>query len=233
MSRRERLRDNIREEIKGLARQQMAASGTAGLSLGAIARAMELVPSALYRYYASRDDLITALIVDAFDALGAAAAGADADHAAAGYGERLLATALAYRAWAIEHPTDFLLIFGTPIPGYEAPPEPTDAAVRRAFSVFLRIFQAAYAAGALRPPPEHERQAAHQAIGQPMLDDSGQPIAPVVSYTGMSCWARMHGLVILELTRHLQPGIADTAAFYRAEMIAMLKAIGLDPPDTS
>jgi AcrR family transcriptional regulator len=232
MSRRERVRDNTREEIKTLARQQMATSGTAALSLGAIARAMEMVPSALYRYYASRDELITALIVDAFDALGQAAAEADAQAAASAYGARMLATTLAYRAWAIENPTDFLLIFGTPIPGYHAPPEPTNAAVRHAFSVFLRILQAAYVAGELRPPPEHERQAAHQSVDRP-IPDADQPIAPVVNYTGMACWGHMHGLVMLEVTQHLQPGIADTAAFYRAEMIATLQAIGLDPHDTS
>ena len=70
-------------------------------------------------------------------------------------------------------------------------------------------------------------------IGQPMPDDPTQSLAPVVNYTGMACWARMHGLVILEVTQHLQPGIADTAIFYRAEMIATLKSIGLDPHDTS
>jgi AcrR family transcriptional regulator len=234
MSRRERLRNNIREEIKALARTQMATSGTAALSLGAIARAMEMVPSALYRYYASRDDLITALIVDAFDALGQAAADADAQVHASDYGARMLATTLAYRAWALANPTDFLLIFGTPIPGYDAPPDPTNAAVRRAFSVFLRILQAAYAAEALRPPPEHERQAARQSLGRQTLDAEAEiAIAPVVNYTGMACWARMHGLVILEVTQHLQPGIADTAAFYHSEMIATLKAIGLNPHDAS
>ncbi|MEO7909936.1 MAG: TetR/AcrR family transcriptional regulator [Roseiflexaceae bacterium] len=233
MSRRERLRDNIREEIKTLARTQMATSGTAALSLGAIARAIEMVPSALYCYYASRDDLITALIVDAFDALGQAAADADAQVIASDYGARMLATARAYRAWALANPADFLLIFGTPIPGYDAPPEPTNAAVRRAFSVFLRILEAAHAAGVLHPPPEHEQQAAHQSINLPQPDASERSIAPVVNYTGIACWARMHGLVILEVTNHLQPSIADTATFYRAEMLATLKAIGLDPHDTS
>src|SRR5215212_1701030 len=230
MSRRERLRDSTREEIKALARTQMATSGTAALSLGAIARAIEMVPSALYRYYASRDDLITALIIDAFDALGQAAANADAQAPASDYGARMLATTLAYRAWALANPTDFLLIFGTPIPGYDAPPEPTNAAVRRAFSVFLRILQAAYADGALRPPPEHQQQAAHQSSEQFATNaDTEIAIAPVVNYTGMACWARMHGLVILEVTQHLQPGIVDTATFYQTEMIATLKTIGLDP----
>lgn len=234
MSRRERLRDTTREEIKTLARQQMATSGTAALSLGAIARAMEMVPSALYRYYASRDDLITALIVDAFDALGRAAADADAQVPASNYGARMLATTLAYRAWALANPADFLLIFGTPIPGYDAPPEPTNAAVRRSFSVFLRILQAAYAAGVLRPSPEHAQQADRQSLERHTIDAGTEiSIASVVNYTGMACWARMHGLVILEVTQHLQPGIADTAAFYHAEMIATLKAIGLDPHDTS
>jgi AcrR family transcriptional regulator len=234
MSRRERLRDNTRDEIKALARQQMATSGTAALSLGAIARAMEMVPSALYRYYASRDDLITALIVDAFDALGQATADADAQVPASNYGARMLAATLAYRAWALANPADFLLIFGTPIPGYDAPPEPTNAAVHRTFSVFQSILHAASAAGSLQPPPEHEQQAARQSLGQHTIDvDSQLMLTPVITYTGIACWARMHGLVILEVTKHLQPSIADLASFYRAEMIATLKSIGLDSHDTS
>ena len=117
MSRRDRMRDLTIAEIKATARQQMAESGTAGVSLSAIARAMELSAPALYRYFASRDDLVTALIVDAFNDLADDDPGGRSRLWRPAYADRLLAC-LAYREWAIAHPVDFQLIYGNPIPGY-------------------------------------------------------------------------------------------------------------------
>jgi AcrR family transcriptional regulator len=122
---RESQRQDTREEIKAFARQQMAAEGTAALSLRAIARDMEMTAPALYRYFPSREDLITALIVDAFNALADALEAADAAPTQQDYGSRLRAVLMAYRGWALEHPTDFQLIYGNPIPGYSAPRELT------------------------------------------------------------------------------------------------------------
>lgn len=225
MSRRERIREGTREEIKGLARQQMAASGTASVSLGAIARAMELVPSALYRYYASRDELITALIIDAYEALADALNEAAAAQPADNYGARLLAASLAYRAWAVARPVDFLLIFGNPIPGYIAPSEQTVPAAIQVFSAFLSIMQEAYAAGKLDPPAAHRRAAA--PIDPARTIAKWHPgIDPLVNYSGIACWSKLHGMVILELTGHLAPGL-DLATFYHGECLLLLADIGL------
>jgi len=221
-SRRERLRENAREEIKALARQQMAASGTASITLNVIARAMGVVPSALYRYYADRDALITALIVDAYASLAETLLTATETIADQQYGNRLQAAAEAYRIWALAHPVDFQLIFGNPIPEYHAPIELTGPASMRVFGVFLQTLQAAYLAGKLQPWVGYHPEAftAHK------LNGSGQ-YAPAAMYAGIMGWSKMHGMVTLELFGHLSHAIANPAIFFRSEMQSYLDTIGL------
>ena len=68
----------LTREIADVARRHLASEGAAALSLRAVARELGMASSAVYRYFPSRDDLLTALIVDAYDALGAAAEEAEA-----------------------------------------------------------------------------------------------------------------------------------------------------------
>lgn len=232
MSRRERVRDVTREEIKALARQQMVEQGTAALSLGAIARAMEITPSGLYRYFASRDALITALIVDAYHALADALEQSVAPLAPADYAGRLLASGLAYRGWALAHPVDFLLIFGTPIPGYDAPLDTTVLPARRVFRVFLLNLQEAYLAGALRLTRPAAQLAAVIGVGMPYGPDAAmQEVAPEVAYIGQASWAKLHGMVMLELTHHML--FEDPDAFVRYELHDLLAGLGLPSADSS
>src|SRR5215468_11121607 len=116
---RQRARAELTREIKEEARRQLADSGAGGLSLRAVARELGMVSSALYRYYPSRDDLLTALIIDAYDAVGKAAE--DAVAAASGAGRKWAAACHAIRAWALAHPHEYALIYGSPVPGYRAP----------------------------------------------------------------------------------------------------------------
>jgi AcrR family transcriptional regulator len=110
--RREVAHPNIADAIKRIARQQMSERGTAGLSLRAIARELAITAPAIYNYYPRLDDLITALIVDAFQSLADAMQASVSTLDEQGYRARILAMSLAYRQWAIEHPTDFQLIYG-------------------------------------------------------------------------------------------------------------------------
>jgi len=232
MTRRERLHAHTREEIKAVARQQMAAQGTAALSLAAIARQMELTTPALYRYFADRDALVTALIIDAFRSV------ADSMEAAAEnlphqqYAERLVAVMGAYRAWALRHPVDFQLIYGNPIPGYHAPADLTVPEVRRGAAVILTILQAAYDAGALQlspgmAPPADILLRASDTWG------AESALQPAVVFVCMTGWTRMHGIVMLELFNHLQPTIGDVGAFFHHELALFLRDIGLTPLNTS
>lgn len=223
MSRRERVREATREEIKALARQQMAASGTTALALNAIARALGMVPSALYRYYPDRDALITALNVDAFESLAEALHAADQSAPATAYGARLLATTCVYRSWALDHPVDFQLIFGAPIPGYQAPIEQTGPAMQHVFAVFLDILQTAHDAGQLRPVSNY--QPAALEICDP--DDIYGKYAPPVMYSGLVGWTTMHGVVALELVGQLQFSLTDPKAFFVGQLQTYIADLGL------
>src|SRR6478672_13294207 len=123
MGKRQDTRDRIEAQIVESGRRQLSAEGVAGLSLRAIARDLGMVSSAVYRYVASRDDLLTLLLVDAYSEL------ADAvDRAAAAGGpwrDQLLAMAKAVRAWAVDQPARWALLYGSPVPGYHAPRERT------------------------------------------------------------------------------------------------------------
>src|SRR5713226_10659292 len=121
LSRRERRHEQTRQEIKQIARQQMAQQGTASLSLRGIAAEMGMSAPSLYNYYINRDDLVTDLIVDSYTHQAETLEQASASCQTQETITCLLATVLAYRQWAVEHPTEFALIAGNPIPGYVAP----------------------------------------------------------------------------------------------------------------
>jgi AcrR family transcriptional regulator len=228
MSRRDRMRDLTIAEIKATARQQMAESGTAGVSLSAIARAMELSAPALYRYFASRDDLVTALIVDAFNDLADTIQAAESAVEAKTCALKIAASCLAYREWAIAHPVDFQLIYGNPIPGYVAPAEITVPLARRPFDGLARLFLEAYQGGELVVPAEYvpvpASITAHFAI---WLPEAGYDFPDALLCLLMSGWARIHGMVMLELFEHLGPVVGDSAAFYRYELGAFLQQLGM------
>ena len=230
MSRRDRMRDLTIAEIKATARQQMAESGTAGVSLSAIARAMEMSAPALYRYFASRDDLVTALIADAYNDLAATLEAADASRPGTAYADRLLAVLLAYRDWAMAHPVDFSLIYGTPIPGYHAPVEVTMPPARRGFAVILGILAEAMAAGVLKPQPEQLALPPGLEVRLPVIGDAAtESVPPVVVYIGVMGWARIHGMLMLGLFGHADSLVSNQAAFYRHEVESLLRSIGLHP----
>jgi AcrR family transcriptional regulator len=206
----------------------MAESGAAALSLRAIAREMDITAPALYRYFQNRDDLVTALILAAFhslaDALEAARdAETEDDHAG-----KLLAAAFAYRAWALEHPEDFALIYGTPIPGYEAPRELTVPAAGRSFQVFAPMIADAIQAGVLVPPAEytHFPAVVHDALAA-LQEQEGYTFPLEALYATTVGWTQMHGIIILELFGHIGPVVGDTGEFYRHEIVNMMRHLGL------
>ncbi|MCP4422804.1 MAG: TetR/AcrR family transcriptional regulator [Chloroflexi bacterium] len=233
LTRRERVRVATIEEIKEIACQHMAEKGAAALSLRAIAREMGMTSPALYRYFASRDDLVTALIVDAYSALADALeaardACAEADHAG-----RLAAIAYAYRDWAIANPQAYALIFGVPIPGYEAPPDVTGPIAARSMMVFLGILQAAQHSG------QADFSDIHAAVTpalvkqlQPWIDKLDQlqfDANPEIFYLAISNWSMIHGLVSLEIFGHLDPHMVkgNSGALYRAEVATLAQRLKL------
>lgn len=219
-NRRARLREATEADIKQAALTQIAEVGAPALSLRAVARAIDMSPAGLYRYYDGRDALLTALLVDAYNDLADTVQQAVAGEGA--YRDRILAGIAEYRRWAIADANRFLLIFGTPIPGYAAPEDgPTVAANRRMGRAFFAVAAEAFAAGHLpardaqRPPTQAEADVAAElsAIAP------GFPAALVPAMIG--AWGHWHGLVLLEVTGQLDWAYPDPQAFFQeqAQMI--------------
>jgi AcrR family transcriptional regulator len=227
-TRRERLRDATCDEIKSIARQQMAEEGTAAISLRSIARRMGVTAPALYHYYADRDALITALIADAYNDLANTLEGARDDVPADNYARRIYDAALAYRRWALDHPMDYILIFGNPIPGFHAPMDETLPAARRTMNVFINLLQAAWQADAGTPPTEYVEllpQFQKRIVGGPEFFAHDMP-HPAIELS-MVMWGRWHGMISLELFNHAQPLIAEPGELYRFELVALLQRMGM------
>ena len=224
------MREATFQEIKEIARQQMDAGGGIGaVSLRGIAATMGITAPAIYRYYPSRDDLVTALIVDAYTALGDAIEGGYAAEATGKPGNRFYRAALAYRDWALNHTGDFNLVFGQPLPGYKAPADVTIPLVQRAFAPYLLTLQQANDAGLLRLPPAYTDPPERLRVAlSEWLQNTGAPLRLPVLNFGLAKWGHMHGLVALELNGQFEgltgPGTAD---FYEVEIREMLNTIGL------
>lgn len=223
----EELRQATMETIKRTALELMRQQGTAGLSLRAIAREMGVTAPAIYHYYPRLEDLITALLVDAFNSLGDAMAQAASD-AQLSLGRRVFLALHAYRNWALAHPIQFALTYGSPIPGYEAPAEITVPLARRPLEVLLPLLYEAWQRGLLELPPEY--QALPPSIEQHvriLLPASDAP--PALMQLVAETWALGHGSVMLELYGHLGPMIGDPAAFVDFELRRILTRAGLNP----
>jgi AcrR family transcriptional regulator len=228
MTRRTEQRAITLEAIRTTARRHMTEGGTAVLSLRAIARDMGMTAPAIYRYYPSRDDLITALILDAFNASADALISADAAQPRSLWGARLRAMMIAYREWALAYPVDFQLIYGNPIPGYHAPREVTTPAAIRTWTAIITPLTEAYAAGVLRPP-------AHFLILPPTVESwmrdfatqGGYPVPPEVFVVAIHGWTLMHGMVVLEMNGHTPPVVGDSDAFFIHQIDGLIRSINL------
>jgi AcrR family transcriptional regulator len=198
---RERARAELTQEIKDEARRQLGVAGADGLSLRAVARELGMVSSALYRYFPSRDELLTALIIDAYDSVGAAAEDAVSRVAATAPAERLAAACRAVRGWALSHRNEYALIYGSPIPGYRAP-DATVSPASRVPLVLTGIIRDAWQAGALTQPPPDARLAegmlGHQlavlgaAVAAPDVPEGVLARAVIV-------WTQLFGMITFEL----------------------------------
>jgi len=226
---RERARVELVGEIKDAARRQLGEVGAPALSLRAVARDLGMVSSAIYRYFPSRDDLLSALIIDAYDSLGEAAerAEAKARKAGAGPGTRWLATCRAVRVWALAHRHEFALIFGSPVPGYRAPQDTVQPAARIPMVLAATLVDA-FGEGLLQP-------AAHPLPDPPLiepalLDDYG-PFPPELHdliERSITVWVALIGTLNFELFGHLHNVVTDYRGFFDRAMVVAAEAVGLD-----
>ncbi|MEU6751019.1 TetR/AcrR family transcriptional regulator [Spirillospora sp. NPDC046719] len=225
---RERVRAELIREITGIAREQLATEGAAGLSLRAVAREMGMASSAIYRYFPSRDDLLTALIIDGYNAVGEAVEQADASAREAGtsFPGRWLAVCRSVRTWALAHPHEYALLYGSPVPGYEAPEDTVPAAMRDTV-VFARLVSEAHAAGALEPagpcPPAPPVLGEDLARGRAaLLIDAPDDVAA----RAFTAWAGLYGTVSFELFGQFNNVIEERAAYFDHAMTLLGRLVG-------
>ncbi|WP_330237076.1 TetR/AcrR family transcriptional regulator [Streptomyces sp. NBC_00566] len=220
---RARARTEVTAAIKDEARRQLAAEGAAKLSLRAVARELGMVSSALYRYFPSRDDLLTALIIDAYDSLGEAAERAHQDVHEADFTRRWTAVCEAVRVWALAHPHEYALIYGSPVPGYAAPATTIPSAARVAL-LLIGVVRDAHEGpgltGSSLPAelrPEAERMAADLAPGLP----------PEVAPAMVAAWAELFGLVGFEVFGQFTRVVEDRERFFRHAAVRLGESVGL------
>ncbi|MBL8929603.1 MAG: TetR/AcrR family transcriptional regulator [Kineosporiaceae bacterium] len=241
-SRRQRRHEATAEEIRQVARELMARDGTSSLNLRAVAREMGMTPSALYRYYASRDAILTALIIEAYDQVGETVEQAIAAAPLDASSTRILAGVHAFRRWAVEHPHEFGLIYGTPVPGYEAPrTESLSAAMRTGAAMFGELVRAVDS-GLLVPPDDDTVPAElHPSLRELLLDPRAElPISAVA--LAVQFWMVLLGALSSEVFGHKPEPLAggETGRLFfdytiRQTLIAMGMArnaveAGVSPP---
>jgi AcrR family transcriptional regulator len=229
---RQESRERIEAAILDAARAQLAEVGAAGLSLRLIAREVGMVSSAIYRYVASRDDLLTRLIVDAYNALGDAVESAVRASAGSSDADRWLTGARAIRRWSLANTHEYLLLYGTPVPGYAAPTDTIDPGTRVLFALALIVREAA----------EGKRLA--DAPGVATTKGLSADLTQVAKLAGIearasavlgfiNAWTQMFGLITFELTNQTRGITTSHGALFDATVRQNASLIGLTSQDWS
>ena len=222
---RARAREAMLAEIKQQALAQLATEGPAELSLRAIARELGMVSSGLYRYYASRDELLTQLIIDSYSELAGKLEQADQSLSARQYRRRWLARCAALRDWSRSQPHRFQLIYGSPVPGYSAP-EDTVAPAMAVIVAILQPVDDAADAGALAPQPAPRSKVLRNQLSA-VADGLELHLDPGALTRAVGGFAHLIGLLTLELGGHFVGGFEPADALFADQVSTLGVQLGL------
>ena len=227
---RERARAELTQEIKDAARRQLVAEGAEGLSLRAVSRELGMVSSALYRYFPSRDDLLTALIIDAYDSLGIEAekVGARAEDPRSAW----IAVCHAVRKWARSHTHEYTLIYGSPIAGYQAP-QTTIQPAGRVPILLLGLLAKAHADGSLGPLDEAREPSGVLAEQVATVAELAPGVPAKVLMRAVVAWTQLFGMISFELYGQLVGTMDPADAFFADTVEQMADFVGLREPAVS
>lgn len=214
---RDRARIELTEEIKTVARRHLAEQGSSALSLRAVAREVGMVSSAVYRYFPSRDDLLTALIIDAYDAVGERAEAVERAAGDRGVAQSWVDVGEAVRAWALENAHEYALIYGSPVPGYAAP-EATIVPASRVPLVLLRLLATGVANGEIETGQSVSMSRTLRSDFAQLRRTAAPAVPDAVLARGLSVWAQVLGGINLEMFGHLHNVISDYDAYFTLQM---------------
>jgi AcrR family transcriptional regulator len=240
-SRRDRVRAATIEEIKGTARQLLVEEGPDAVKLRAIGRAMGMTAPALYRYFGSREDLLQHVCGDIFTEIAAdihAAVGRAAQASGGDTAAKLIAACQAFRAWALAHPREFGLLFGTPLPGLEVAqglggPDDIVAECADKFSLeFLTLFFELWIKHPFPVPADDEIDPGLLAQLLRYRDALGADLPAGAVLIFLRCWVRLYGMVSLEVFGHLHFALDDPAPMFDYTLAELAGLLGLEYPVT-
>ncbi|MEH0108219.1 TetR/AcrR family transcriptional regulator [Tersicoccus sp. MR15.9] len=205
-------REEITRAIVAAGRRQLTEAGPSELSLRAVARELGMVSSAVYRYFASRDELLTAVLIEVYTELGEALAEADRNVKDwTRFGDRWMAVATRLHRWAVDHPYDYALLYGSPVPGYRAPRD-TVVPAGRVTGVLLGLLAEVQAAGR-SPQPLPVPRPVHRSIAG-IREVTENSIADDLLLRGVQAWGALLGAISLQLFGHLHRGVDDYDAWF-------------------
>ena len=213
---------NLQEAIKETAWKQIAETGASALSLRAIARELKITAPAIYNYFPDRDALVTGLIIDAYTSFGDYQLAARDTQAGDDLVGRLQAIGFAYRQWALEYPQRYQLIFGTPIPGYQAPMMEVLPSAARSLSALVSVVDDLRIADKLSAEDFPAVQPGYEQVFDIWRGFAGNYNIFSLSVS-MIIWSRVHGLVSLEIAGNMPPFGVDGASLYRYEMESIIR----------
>jgi AcrR family transcriptional regulator len=219
-------RRELTQAITAEARSQIAEHGPDGLSLRAVARALGMASSALYRYFPSRDDLLTALIIEAYTALGDAVEAADAPRDRDDVTARFVAVCRAARGWAKTHPREYALIYGSPVPGYRAPQATIDPAARIPIAVFRPLLDG-WRAGLVDFPDNLPLTDGLTGQLETVAAAIAPDLPPAAVGAAIGAWIQLFGLISFELFGHLVGSVDPADEFFEREIAGLAARLGL------
>jgi AcrR family transcriptional regulator len=219
-------RAELTRQILDRASVQLAEVGPAALSVRQIARDLEMASSAVYRYFPSRDALLTALLIQAFDDLGEAVEAGDRSADRDDLRGRWSGIAQGLRSWAVAHPHEYALTYGSPVPGYAAPQD-TVASAARVATALLTLVDDAHRAGRSPGAPTRPAGQAELAAIAPVRSFVGDPLDEAYAVRGLMAWATLFGNISLELFGHMFRGVLDYEAHYATIVEQLADDLGL------
>jgi AcrR family transcriptional regulator len=211
-----RYREQVRREVKQVALDQLEQAGPTGVSISAIGKRLGVSGPALYRYFASRDELLTELVIDAYgdlsDALATAVSQAPSQAPSQDPRARLEALARAYRSWALTQPHRYRLLFGPPLPGYDAHAQRLVDASWQAMNVLLGILRELDDDAVTAPP----QPLASQLSAWARPHEPG--VSPATALRAVLIWSRLHGIVSLEIAGNFGSMGIDPGQLFETEL---------------